>query len=273
MRKRIWEEKSVEMLIFIGIYLILMFGLPAYLLFDWIGLGSGFLVLAVFLVWIRAKTEARLLRTLRVSRVLRADSPCAFASVKLFSQMLGVSPPLIFCSETSSVNVGLFGFRASHPILVVTRGALNNLTRDELSALIAWQIVRLKKGRVGLETWLSGFLSAWHPLIQTNRDSRKTAVSRVLFQIVLFPILIWPIHSYVRRRKDEAIDDGTAKLIESRDVLRSALKRTKVKTSRKSEEGTVVLRHHFVSPSLDTRENFLTFLLDLDRPVLSGTRI
>lgn len=81
----------------------------------------------------------------------------------------GIPVPEVFTLDHDSINALTAGHDPSHCAIVVTRGAMENLTRSELQSVIAHEIAHIVNGDVALNTRLTGALYGLYSLNMLGR--------------------------------------------------------------------------------------------------------
>jgi heat shock protein HtpX len=199
-------------------YVALFFVIPFYLVGDLIGLGVGISLWLGFLVFIRWNGVAKITRRLKVSPLTRAHHPALRAIVSEYCRRLKLPEPRVGVMASPAVNLGLFGFNPRDAHLVITQGAIERLSRDQLSSLIGRELCYFKLGESVTETWLCQFLWIFYRLINQPALSRTAPVRKTttvkLFskQILFFPLTLFPLLVLKGRRNAELVDNLSLKL-------------------------------------------------------------
>lgn len=110
------------------------------------------LVVAVLLRW---KAPRSVLRALRARPLVKGDHPRLENLVEGLCTTHGFHEPSVHVVESPAVNAASFGLRRPAAHLVVTSGALSDLDRLELEAVVARQLCAIRRG-VAFPTVLAG---------------------------------------------------------------------------------------------------------------------
>ena len=70
----------------------------------------------------------------------RAEAPRIHSQLDEYCRRLRLTKPALATIDTKAVNLALFGFSRQASTLAITKGALDTLKDEELSALIAREI-------------------------------------------------------------------------------------------------------------------------------------
>lgn len=88
----------------------------------------------------------------------------------------GVPVPELFVLENDTINAMVAGHDHAHSALLVTRGALENLTRSELQGVVAHEFAHLVNGDAALNTRLAGALYGLYSLHMLGRGMLRLAL-------------------------------------------------------------------------------------------------
>jgi heat shock protein HtpX len=139
----------LKLLAAMGITLLLLFGflfgllaavgyyfeLPGYLI----------VILAIFLVFVEWLISPTLIRwTTNMRPLERGELPWLRDDVEELCKKIKVPIPKIFMAYSGKPNAFVFGRTPSSAELVVTKGLLNSLTKDEVRAVIAHEVGHIK---------------------------------------------------------------------------------------------------------------------------------
>lgn len=119
---------------------------------------------------------------LRHQRLLNIAEELAIAA--------GVPVPEVFTLDHDSINALTAGHEPAHCAIVVTRGAMEQLTRNELQAVLAHEVAHIVNGDVALNTRLTGALYGLFSLNLLGRAMLYAAFGRNRDQPSLMP---WPL--------------------------------------------------------------------------------
>ncbi|MGB7297905.1 MAG: M48 family metalloprotease [Burkholderiaceae bacterium] len=154
-------------------FIVLLFVLGGSWL-EWANLEKGGAAIAHQL---RARTPSRY--DIRHKRLTNIAEEMALAA--------GIPVPQVFVLDHESINALAAGHDAAHAAIVVTEGALQKLTRDELQGVVAHEISHIIHGDAAMNTRLTGALYGLYSLHILGRNmldaawhvgSRSSALSR-----------------------------------------------------------------------------------------------
>jgi len=206
-----------------ALYTTLFFTIPLSILWSWSGFAVGAVTSLTFLSFLAWKAPERIVERLGARELSTAESPALFALTREYCRRLGTPVPKLFVLESPAVNFALFGHSRKNGMLLVTRGALNTLSRESLGALVARELTYLSLGETTLETTLSELLSLIDGLVMPKRAKGGQPAPRFypfgLFvrQLFLYPFCLVP--GYLLQRKHSASRMDEASLRVSRDPM------------------------------------------------------
>jgi heat shock protein HtpX len=206
-----------------ALYTTLFFAIPLAILWGLSGLAVGITTAASFLFFLAHRAPERIVARLGAREIQTAESAALFALTREYCRRLGLPMPRLFLMESPALNLALFGHTRRRGYLVVTRGALTNLPRECLGALVARELTYLSLGETTLETTLSELLSLIDGLVMPRRTSGGQPAPRFypfgLFvrQIVLYPFCLVPGFLLKRTHSAARIDEASVRV--SRDAL------------------------------------------------------
>jgi Zn-dependent protease with chaperone function len=237
-----------------AVYVATFFAIPLYLVGDLAGLAIGLVAWAGFLLFLRIRGTERILKRLNVQYLSKAHNPTARATTTEYCRRLGIAEPKLGLIPSSAVNIGVFGFSRRNSYLLVTQGALDQLSRDQLSSLIGRELCYYSLGDVPCETWLSQFLWIFDKLLMSSQH-RNTTTSRRIYtvklfskQVLFFPLTLFP--SFILRGSRDAsrIDVMSVKLTKRSNSLSGAFRRMEALQERIPFPVSFGDRHLFLLP-------------------------
>ena len=115
---------------------------PILFFSTWGVLGSLVLLfVSLIWTWIAFKRGDRIIMKMTGAHIAKYDQePQLFNVVEEMSLAAGIPKPLVYIIETDAMNAFATGMSPHRASLGVTRGLLNNLTRDELQGVIGHEI-------------------------------------------------------------------------------------------------------------------------------------
>lgn len=214
-----------------ALYIGLCASLPLFLLGSWWGFIAGISLALLFLIQIRFHGTKHILARLRVRPFPRAEAPQLHAAIEEYCRRLHLPVPTVGLMEVAALNIALFGWSRRRYHMVFTRGLLNHLSREQLSALVGRELCDAWGGEIPCETWLSQFLSVFTTWITAPVQRGASAGRRIytlkLFakQAVLFPLTLFPAF-ILRGVRDEAdVDLRAVKLTRKPNALAEAMRK------------------------------------------------
>ncbi len=206
-----------------ALYTTLFFTIPLSILWGWSGLAVGVVTSLTFLFFLAWNAPERIVQRLGAREISTAESPALSALTREYCRRLGTPLPRLYVLETPAVNFALFGHTRKRGVLLVTRGALNTLSRESLGALVARELTYLSFGETTLETTLSELLSLIDGLVMPKRAKGGQPAPRFypfgLFvrQLFLYPFCLIPGFLLQRRYSAAKMDEASLRV--SRDPM------------------------------------------------------
>lgn len=216
------------------LYVLGLFSVPFALLFGLEG-ALWAMGVSVLILWIGFfKGPALLAKKIRLQPLNLADFKYLNPMVKEYSRRLKISPPQVFVLDHAAVSSAVLGLNPSKGTLILTTGALKNLKRPELAALVARQLVLFQQACVGNLTWMVLFLWGMDKIIRLFSGSkRKTPSARILLnQVLLYPLALIPQALLKSSTPLTLMDEKSARLVGSRRVVIETLKKVETYNAR-----------------------------------------
>jgi heat shock protein HtpX len=241
----------LQWLLFVG-YVGLFFAIPLTLLWERVGGLVGLGAAAIFLISLRIGGNRRIQRRLKMKRLTRAEVPLLASIVSEYCRRLSIPVPQLGVLETPALNSAVFGFSRHQASLVVTRGALTTLTRAELSSLVARELVYLWEGDIVCDSWLSQFLSGLDRIAGPGRsrsvgqNRRYYPFRRILRQVLIYPLILFPVYVLRSARRPIEMDLKTVKLTRQPQPLAEALRHLEASQERLPLPTLFSTRHLFL---------------------------
>jgi len=203
--------------------------------------------LAVFLVICASAGGASLVLSVsRARRISRQDDPELHNVVEEMALASGLPMPAIYLLESPALNALATAYGERHAAVAVTRGLRQALDRDQLQAVVAHEMARIRNYDIALMTFLAGLMGMLSMAsqavkelvisgVRTARGSAETA-SLVFAVIILFVPLVLPafffapffvrlIQLAVSRERLFLADAEAARLTRYPEALAQALER------------------------------------------------
>jgi len=177
-----------------------------------------------------------------------------------------ITEPFIFYTESSETDVGKYSS------ICVTEGALNNLNRSELSAIVAHEIAHIRNKDSQIMSLLAmerlGYLYLWSKLKKKNEKGKYNLIIKYIQFISSWPITRGRESDFCFYKKREIVADlFSTYLTKNPQALISVLK--KIKEINKGELNVCnVIRHmFFVDPNKNPSESFIPTQPSIDERI------
>jgi Zn-dependent protease with chaperone function len=229
---------------------------------------------------------ASLIGATPISQLLKKESPDL--SVVAFSRVVAemsvasrVSPPKLFILEDSSINAMVIGSDTQHVAMVVTRGALERLNKEELQGVVGHEFSHIYHQDIGLSIKLSavimalgGFYTLGQELLDSVRNASLYSTNRnnrgdsgggqvIAFYIATGLILLIGssigqlfanlLRSSISREREFLADAASAQYTRNPEGLAKALGKIMAETSKQdkylSSHNAIGVAHLFISPA------------------------
>jgi heat shock protein HtpX len=242
---------SFNRLLFVA-YVVAFISIPFAMLLGLPGAAAGVASAALFLVALRYHGTQRVAKQLAVAMLPTTEAPHWAGINREYCRRLGIAVPRLGVMETDSVNIASFGFAPADGWVVITRGALQRLSRIEISALIARQLVLWKRSEVAGHTWLALFLNALDIWVEPKRDKVRAKmrhshpVRLFLRQVLFYPLTLIPCSLLRGQTRESNLDHQTALLCGSHRALAEALRKIEAYSERQPLRVPVSFQHLFL---------------------------
>ena len=145
-------------------------------------------------------------------------------------------PQAMVLDRVHSINAFAAGWGAADAVVAVTRGALDNLTRDELQGLVAHELSHLREGDTRLNMRLAGMVFGLEMIFNLGRtmcapddDGRRSALALPGFAVMATGSLGWlagrALKAAVSRQREFLADARAVQFTRSKDGLGGVLRK------------------------------------------------
>jgi len=193
-----------------ALYVFLFITLPFTILFGKLGLILSSLVFLGFMFALRYRGMEKIMLRLHAIPLSEANAPVLCHIIEEHCRRKGVNQiPRLCLIPSESLNSATLGFSGADCAIVITEGLWNQLSRDELSQVLAVQVDLIQRRHYVCQTWLSQFLGLLDPFIISRPSAlehgrRTTYPFRlVMRQAILLPLILFPF-LMLRGRKQSA---------------------------------------------------------------------
>jgi Zn-dependent protease with chaperone function len=170
-------------------------------------------------------------------------------------------PPVYLLTHEAGINAFAAGFTINDAVIGVTRGSLEQLTRDELQGVIAHEFSHILNGDMAMNIRLMGILHGILGLHVTGRILSYTGWSRdnplwvmgILLRIIGFSGFVAGrlIQSGISRQREFLADASAVQFTRNPDGIASALEKIGGFSSQIESPHAETASHMFFSPALD----------------------
>jgi heat shock protein HtpX len=185
----------------------------------------------------------RLVLTLASAReIQKADAPQLYNVVEEMAIAAGVPMPRVMVMETEALNAFATGNRIGHGTIVVTRGLLDTLSRDELQGVVGHEMAHLANldtrymvmvgVTVGLIALVCDMLlrgMAWGSSGRGGRDRKSGGSALLIFLLILVaifaPLAAKAVQMAVSRQREYLADATSVQFTRNPNGLISALQK------------------------------------------------
>jgi len=221
-------------------------------LWDVNGVTLGVVGTITFLAWLRLQGDERIARRLKARPLSMAQAPLLHAMVNEYCRRLSLPLPAIQVIESPALNFAVFGFAFAQMNLAVTRGALEKLSREELSALVGRELTCLWHGETVNESWLAQLLSCIDRLISPPRargslhGRRFYPLKLFIRQILIYPLTLFPAWVLRARSDPSTVDLRSIKVTKKPEALAEGLRLLEANHQRLVFYSRFSVRHLFL---------------------------
>jgi len=165
--------------------------------YDWSGYATRYapgVVLAAacyFLVQMRRHVNS-VRQDLAFRFVDKTDEPRLCALLEPLGIAIGVRAPYVGVIESRAMNAFACGVSRDYSVVVITRGAIDRLDDDELSAVIAHELIHIRNGDTRLIAAANVFMRGLSLLDRVSlfKPKRYRQIAIVLLAPILFPVFL-----------------------------------------------------------------------------------
>ena len=179
----------------------------------------------------------------------RTQAPKLYAALENLCISRGITMPALKIIESDGLNAFASGMREGQYSVSVTRGLMNNLTPDELEAVLGHELTHIRNKDVQLmviATIFAGIIAfvtdlvvrnwdfpfGWSPRRPSKDDDRRSGGSGVIIAIVVAVAVLaisWGLSVLIRfaisRQREFLADAGSVELTKNPDAMISALRK------------------------------------------------
>ncbi len=232
------------------VFIVLCLAVPPAMLWGLSGLVVGALVGVTLLSGMRLHGTRRICSLLKAKPLGRAQAPAEHTLVEEYCRRLRITVPRLHVIEAPGLNIGVFGFSSQENHLVFTRGLLDTLSRAQLAAVISRALCRVWAGEVGNETWLTRFFDVLQVLVLSDdrapHRSETLALRRVIRQVLLYPLTLFPAFVLQGTRDEEALDTRAVQVTQDPQSMAEAFRRMEAMAERIPYRAPFSSRHLFL---------------------------
>ncbi|MDY6794335.1 MAG: M48 family metalloprotease [Actinomycetota bacterium] len=249
--------------------------------------GATLLFLPLLAIWAYYRGKEAILKLFRVETPSQGDAKKLRSALAGVCMAAGAGEPETMVISTSGVNAISLARGYKDGLILVTRGAVENLSRDELEALLAHEVYHI----VSRDTWmwmLGLGLSAFLPLVfftylgmvskglDRYRLLHTEYAVRLIFLITICFIAIWFILAafwiplwfvyfivVLPRNRDYLADAQAVLFTRNPDAVLSVVAKADIMRSDPIKWGTVYVNHMFFNQPLEPPRTFTRWITDL----------
>lgn len=283
MYEQISENKRNTILLVLG-FSILIIGLSWVLGEVWfsgggpLGIIMGVIFLIVFILINYYYSDKIVLGMSGAKEVKREQDPHLYHLIDGLAMAAGIPKPKAYIIEDSALNAFATGRDPKHGVIVVTRGLLNKLDRQELEGVIAHEMSHIKNYDirlmtlvvvfVGLSALLSDILLRSVLFSGSRREGKGGAIMLVIGIVlaILTPIAAMLIKFAISREREYLADASAAQLTRNPNGLASALQ--KISGDKDIlEVANKATAHLYISNPLNNRKSFMDGMFSTHPPI------
>jgi Zn-dependent protease with chaperone function len=214
--------------------------------------------------------------------------------VQQLSVACKVKPPALYIMRNEhGINSFVAGYKESDTALTVTKGALENLTDDELKGVIAHEFAHIVNGDIGISTQLIAIVFGVASVAILGRHLMRFGAYGIVFGLMLIccglcgGLCAQAIQACVSRQRELLADASAVQFAHTNHGLASALKKiSAIKGGSSLSEDNVSFLNHLMlsdcrgsrldegwSPTLSTIRRKMVALFDTHPPLSDRIRL
>jgi len=235
-----------------------LFDLPSIIFSIVMALSIALIYVLIFL----SQGDQMILKATGAEEADRKKYPHLFHTTEGLAIAAGINPPpKCYVINDNSLNAYATGFRPEKSYIVVTKGLVNKLNREELEGVIAHEMAHIKNrdikvmliaaGLVGATVLLADILFRMF-LFSRGGGNKDARIMIFVFAFWIFLIIISPlvgkmIQMAISRRREYLADATGAKLTRYPEGLASALEKIKGDKNPMDDKANKATAHLFIS--------------------------
>lgn len=266
----VWNRRKSYLLLFfvplILLSLIYVSGrvfVPTASPFLILGAGSGISVLYVLYSYFRS--DEMILRVVGAKEAKEQEYPLFYDLVEGLTISSGTPMPELYIQDKEKINAFATGRKPEDGKICVTRGALNNLDKDELEGVLAHELAHIKNHDILFMTIavaLIGVVSILSEILLHsffwggNDDAPPWAIAVGIGLAILAPISARMVQLAMSRKREYLADASGAKMTRYPEGLASALE--KISGQDKKMEVNKAVSHLYFSNPFSSKKSFFS---------------
>jgi heat shock protein HtpX len=167
------------------------------------------------------------LASYKAQPIQEKDSPQLHSIVSSLAQSAGIPKPRVYLIPTNALNAFATGRNPKNAAVAVTKGLLDNLSKDELAGVIAHEMAHVKNRDILISTIVATLAGAIMMLrylgMFLGGDDRKGVSSLILW--IVAPLAAMLIQLAISRSREYSADATGAKIAGSPMGLANALRK------------------------------------------------
>ncbi|MFP4568038.1 MAG: M48 family metallopeptidase [Candidatus Woesearchaeota archaeon] len=277
------RNNNIKSIFLFFVFLLIIIGLGAIIGLIWGDLYLGLILAGIFglayslIAYYAGKNM--LLSFANAKPVTKKDEPHLYHTVEGLAIAAGIPTPKAYIIEDAAPNAFATGRNPQNSAIVVTRGLMQKLNRQELEGVIAHEMAHIRNYdirammiasvMVGVIMLLSHFLLRSF-LFSGGNNRGKGGNAQLIFILIgialaiLSPLIGKLIQLSISRKREYAADAGGAELTRYPEGLASALEKITKDTSQLKTENKAMAHLYISNPS--KKKNFFSNLFSTHPP-------
>jgi heat shock protein HtpX len=280
------RRNKLKSLLLIFIFAILILGLGIAIGLAFTGYGESgiiiaLLVLLIYLPLAYFSGDSIVLSATKAKPVTKQDYPHLYHTVEGLAIAAGIPTPKAYVIDDTSLNAFATGRDPKHASIVVTKGLLEKLNRQELEGVVAHEMAHIKNYDVRLMLFAAVFVGAIILLSDimfrgmlfggargNNREGGGNAIVIVIAiaLAILAPLIAQLVKLSISRKREYAADASGALLTRYPPGLASALRKISQDT-KPLASASKATAHLFISSPFKKKRTWWTNMWSTHPPI------
>ncbi len=230
---------------------------------------SGLIIALVFAVIMNFGSyffsDKIVLATTRAKELPQSSAPEVYDIVRELTSYAKMPMPKIYYMNTDTLNAFATGRSPSNSVICLTKGIIQNLTRDELRGVIAHELAHVRNRDILISAVVStivgaitmlAYIAQWGMIFGGGDDDEGGGIIGALVLIIVTPIAATLLQLAISRNREYQADRTGALISRSPDSLANALVKLEQSSQKRRLPGATPANAHNFTVHPKIKMNF-----------------